>query len=91
MSAGDRDARAVPAGGRSPRDGGAAHQEPLLVVRDVAIAYDRVPVLQRVSGQVLPGESVALIGPGVQGLGAHRPGPRGRPAAHLSELDAHGS
>jgi manganese/iron transport system ATP-binding protein len=40
-----------------------ADPEPLLVARDVAIAYDRTPVLEGVSGQVLAGESVALIGP----------------------------
>ena len=36
---------------------------PVLVAEDAAIAYDREPVLEGVSGEVAAGESVALIGP----------------------------
>jgi manganese/iron transport system ATP-binding protein len=37
--------------------------EPALVLRDVAVAYDRVRVLEGIGGEVAPGSSVALIGP----------------------------
>jgi manganese/iron transport system ATP-binding protein len=36
---------------------------PALLLEDTVVAYDRVPVLDGVRGQVAPGASVALIGP----------------------------
>jgi manganese/iron transport system ATP-binding protein len=36
---------------------------PVLAIRHAAVAYDREPVVEEVSGTVDPGQSVALIGP----------------------------
>jgi manganese/iron transport system ATP-binding protein len=43
--------------------GGAGSRDANLVLEDVAVAYDRAPVVQGVTGAVAPGSSVALIGP----------------------------
>jgi manganese/iron transport system ATP-binding protein len=40
-----------------------APEQPLLLLRDAAVAYDRVPVVENVDGAVAVGQSVALIGP----------------------------
>jgi manganese/iron transport system ATP-binding protein len=40
-----------------------APEQPLLLLRDAAVAYDRVPVVENVDGTVAAGQSVALIGP----------------------------
>ncbi len=41
----------------------ASPPDPALVIRHAAVAYDRMPVLEDIDGEVQPGESVALIGP----------------------------
>jgi manganese/iron transport system ATP-binding protein len=40
-----------------------APEQPILLLRDAAVAYDRVPVVENVDGAVAAGQSVALIGP----------------------------
>jgi manganese/iron transport system ATP-binding protein len=40
-----------------------AAPDPVLAIRNVAVAYGRVPVLEDVDGEVRAGETVALIGP----------------------------
>jgi manganese/iron transport system ATP-binding protein len=40
-----------------------APEQPVLLLRHAAVAYDRVPVVENVDGVVAAGQSVALIGP----------------------------
>lgn len=57
----------VPAGGASAPPAGPGLSDPVVVLEEAAFSYGGAPVLTGVTGTVMPGEALALVGPNGSG------------------------